>query len=590
MPRELTFLRRFHQHSFIFLLVGIFASVFYGIVDSSLIRLIKHLLDSGFVEQDQAFLQSLPIYLIGYFIVRSTASFLSLQMMARSAIRSSSFFRKYLLDKVLNYPSSVFQKHPTGELVNRVVYTTQNLGQMSTENAGILIRETVTVLGLLVVMLMASIPFTVIYLVTLPFMFFILKKVGYTARKNNHSVNKTTENLATHLQQLIQSEKVVKSFNAQKYESKRFSELVDQSANFEMKQIVAISLGSAMIQLVAGFALTLIIYLSLSPYLPPITAGEFTSLITAILTLLRPIKSLTRIHADWQKIVTYTRQLEQIMDLPLEVDQGKIDSFNAIGNISFKNVSFQYSQKRKVPILSNINLEVKARSSIAIVGPSGGGKSTLVSLLSRFYECDSGSICIDGHNLQHISLKKLRSLISLVGQDVRLLDGDILSNIAYGSDHPDLERAQKAAILAHAHDFIKKLPQGYSQQIGESGNLLSGGQKQRLALARAFYKRSPVLILDEATSALDHECEDKINQALESLMKTTTTFIIAHKIKTILNADMIVVIDQGRIIECGTHDQLIINQGFYAQMYYKNFSQKHEDLHLIPQEKALRVD
>ena len=578
MFKEVSFLRFSHQKSLFFLATGILASAFYGGVDACLVRLIKHLLDDGFVQQDQSFLSVLPYYLVLFFVIRSVAGFFSQYFMAVASVTSTAFLRKHLLGKILRYPSSVYQKHPTGELMNRVIYSTQVLCQLTSEFFSILIREGVTIVGLVIVMLLSSVHFTFIYLATLPFSLIILSKVGAKARKNNISANETTEKLSTHLQQLIQSEQVVKSFGAQQFEHNRFSALVEKNSLHELKQFKAVSLGSSLVQFIGGIALTLIIYLSLSPYLPPISAGEFTCLITAILALLRPIKQMTKLNGDWQKISSYCKQLEEMLSWSLEADSHKEALASVKGHICFDEVSFKYSNNREEEILSGINLDVKPGSTVAIIGPSGGGKTTLISLLPRFYEIFSGSIKIDGTDIKKFPLGQLRSLISLVGQDIRLLDGSILSNIAYGDPNPCLEEAKIAAKLAHADNFIMELENSYYTSIGENGTLLSGGQRQRLAIARAFYKKAPILILDEATSALDHESEEKVQQALQSLMSNSTTLVIAHKLKTIINADLIVVIDKGCIIEIGDHQSLMQKKGFYFQMHKGNFLHADVDL------------
>lgn len=567
MRQEVSFLRFIHQKSFYFLTVGVIASAFYGGIDACLVRMVKHLLDDGFVNQSSTFLKSLPIYLLIFFIIRGVSGFFSQYFMARSSVNMIAFIRDDLTARLLNYPSSVYDKQTSGELMNRVVYITHMLGHLTSNFFAILIREGVTIIGLIAVMFLSSVPFTLIYLTSLPFMMLVLSTVGRKARKNNNNVNQATEQLSTHVQQLIQSEKVVKAFVAQDYEQKRFSSIVRETSVYESKQFKTVALGASIVQFIGGIALTLIIYLSLSPSYMSITAGEFTCLITAILALLRPIKQVTKLNADWQKIMSYCSQIKEMYDWPLENENLNHENAEIIGKISFENVSFSYCDSSDQKILSDVSFNISPGTKVAIIGPSGGGKSTLVSLLPRFYDPSGGRILIDGRPLEHYSLKQLRENISIVGQDIRLVRGSILSNIAYGDSSPNLEKAYKAAKLAHAHDFIISLDEGYKALIGENGTGLSGGQKQRLALARSFYKQAPIVILDEATSALDHESEEKVEQAFDTLIKGRTTLVIAHRLRTIINADLIIVIDQGKIVESGDHAQLMRNKGFYFQMH-----------------------
>ena len=567
MRQEIYFLRFIHQKSFFFLTIGVVASVFYGGIDACLVRMVKHLLDEGFVNKNSTFLQTLPLLLASFFIIRSVSGFFSQYFMARSSVNTIAFIRKDLTARLLKYPSHVYDQHTSGELMNRIVYITHMLGHLTSDFFAILIREGVTIIGLITVMFLSSVPFTLIYLTSLPFMMFVLSRVGVKARKNNSNVNQRTELLSTHVQQLIHSEKVVKSFMTQDHEHQSFSQIVSDTSLFESKQFKVVAFGAAVVQFIGGVALSLIIYLSLSSNYMSVTAGEFTCLVTAILALLRPIKQVTKLNADWQKIMSYCMQLREMYQWPLEIDNSTLQTEEIKGSICFENVSFKYSNSSEQQILSNISFQVSPGSKVAIIGPSGGGKSTLISLLPRFYEPTSGKITIDGYPIEEFSLKQLRENISIVGQDIRLIRGSILSNIAYGDDEPNLEKACKAANLAYAHDFIISLDNGYETVIGENGQGLSGGQKQRLALARSFYKQAPIIILDEATSALDHESEDKVQIALDTLMKDRTTLVIAHRLKTIINADLIIVIDQGRIIEAGSHDKLLKNKGFYFHMY-----------------------
>ena len=374
---------------------------------------------------------------------------------------------------------------------------------------------------------------------------------------------------------MIDGQIAVKSFNGYRHEENRFLKLISTHLFYDIKQSKILAKGAGLIQLLGGSVVVLILTLSVGAGSERLTGGDFACLITAILGLLRPMKQLTKVHEKWQQSLTSAKTLLELEKYPVESVKFTIpfknmndDLLKKTSRLEFKNVSFYYPGDDHLQILKNISFTVEPGQTVAIVGPSGGGKSSLVSLVSRFYNYE-GSITLDGVELKTIPLTQLRNCIGYVSQQITIFNDTVEANIAYGATDIDLSKVYHAATLAFAEDFIEQLPLGYQTVLGtnQGGHKLSGGQKQRLALARVFYKEAPLIILDEATSALDNESEDKIQASLMNLLATTSTLVVAHRLSTVINADKIIVIDKGQIVEEGTHDQLIKLKGLYALLY-----------------------
>ncbi len=557
------------------LICGIVGSGLYGLVDAGLIWLVKPLLDDGFVAHNQNFLKNLPWILIFLFIARALAAFLSQYLLAVVAAQVSYNLKKRLFSKLIHYTSRVYDRQSPGEFITRIAFNTNLLSQNAVESISLIAREVITIIGLLIVMMIASPLFTFLYLLSMPLSWFILKKIGTVARATQFEVAQTTDQTASHLQEVIDGQFVVKSFNGYEHEEKRFFKLITTHLFYELKQSKVLAKGAGLIQLIGGAVVVLILTLSVGAGAERLTGGDFACLITAILGLLRPMKQLTKVHEKWQQALTIANILIELENYPLELVQLSIplknynyDFLNKTSRLEFKNVSFYSPGEDGAQILRNISFTVEPGQTVAIVGPSGGGKSSLVSLVSRFYDYQ-GSITLDGVELRSIPLAQLRNSIGYVSQQITIFHDTVEANIAYGASNPDLSNVYKAAILAFAHDFIEQLPLGYQTILGsnQGGYKLSGGQRQRLALARVFYKQAPLIILDEATSALDNESEDKIQASLMNLVATASTLVVAHRLSTVINADKILVIDKGQIVEEGSHNELIKLGGLYASLY-----------------------
>jgi subfamily B ATP-binding cassette protein MsbA len=390
-------------------------------------------------------------------------------------------------------------------------------------------------------------------------------------RQISDGIQKSIGTVAYMAEEAIDGHEVVRTFGAQDYERRRFERANERNLKQYMKFTAAKAASTPAVQLLAAMALSVVIYLAtMQQAVEPIGLPSFVSFVAAMGLLLQPVKRLTNVNPAIQKSIAAGDSIFTLIDLPPERDEGERTVDRAEGRVRFEGVSFAYPGGEDV--LVDINLEARAGERVAIVGRSGSGKSTLVSLLPRFYECERGRITLDGVPLAEYRLADLRRQIALVGQQVVLFNDTVAANIAYGEpDAADSERVRAAADAANATGFIERLPEGFQTTVGQNGVLLSGGQRQRIAIARALFKDAPILILDEATSALDTESENEIQVALEHLMAGRTTFVIAHRLSTVENADRIVVMDNGRIQETGTHAQLLDQGGIYASLYRMQF-------------------
>jgi len=403
----------------------------------------------------------------------------------------------------------------------------------------------------------------------------IIKVSSLRMRRLSRAVQGTFGGITHVAQEAIDSYRAVRIFGGSEYENKKFQRATKRQLRFTLKNVVTKALNVSAVQITAACALAFTVHLATAPGSQNmLSAGEFVSMIAAMLALLKPMKELTTVNGTIQRGLAGAQSIFALLDEELEEDSGTVEVERVQGDIEFNQVNFSY-RNDALMVLKNISFSAKSGQTIALVGRSGGGKSTLMSLLSRFYEVTDGEIKIDGINIQDYTLKSLRNQFALVSQHVTLFNDTIAKNIAYGSSADAGEEAViQAAEAAYAMDFIRALPEGLQTMVGENGVLLSGGQRQRLAIARAILKDAPILIFDEATSALDTESERFIQAALEKLMKNRTTFIIAHRLSTIENADVIMVIDDGKIVETGSHQELLYANGYYAKLHGLQFNEQ----------------
>ena len=540
--------------------------------ETSFAMLMKPMLDGSFVERDMDVIRWTPIVLITLFLIRGIASYLSEYWMAWVARRVIKVLRGEMFEQLLKLPVSFYDASPSGTLISKLIYDVEQVALAATDVITILVRDTITVIGLLGWMFYLNWELAVILMVGTPVIAVVIDFINKRFRRFSHKIQDSMGNVSQIAEEAIEGQREVKTFGGQQYESNRFEQENEANRVLNLKLLATSAASVPVVQFVATIASAIVIYIAMSD--PELSVGGFMSFIAAMMMLLGPMKRLTKISANLQKGIAAARSIFTFIDIPQECDSGTVTLEKSRGAVVYKDVNFGYSTGGD-QVLYDINLTIEPGQMVAFVGRSGSGKTTLVNLLPRFYELQNGSISIDGREIKQFTLQSLRDQISLVSQHITLFNDTIAHNIAYGRlEGVGEEQIIAAARAAHAWEFIERLPQGLNTVVGENGVLLSGGQRQRLAIARALLKNSPILILDEATSALDTESERHIQAALEELMENRTTLVIAHRLSTIENADQIVVLDQGRIVEQGTHKGLLANDGTYAALYRLQFKQQ----------------
>ena len=555
--------------------VAILAMAVFAATETALAALLKELLDGGFVEQDPNIIKWLPLGLIGIFLVRGVASFITgygLGWIARNVIKN---LREEMFNKLINLPASFYDGSTSGELMSKLLYDVEQVANAATDAILTLIRDTLTIIGLLIWMVYLSGFLSLIILMTVPAIGFVVYKISNRFRAISKKIQDSMGDVGHISSEIIEGHREVKTFGSQVYESLRFDKVNQKNRRQRMKRIATEAISQPAIQLIAVLGFAGVIYLATLPeMLAEITVGGFTSFFAAMFMILTPLKRLTKVNSKLQAGIAASQSVFTLLDQQPEIDNGNQSISRTQGEIEYRNVNFSYDDD-KGPVLRNISFHVKPGETVAFVGHSGSGKTTLVSLLARFYQINDGTISIDGLDINKLKLNNLRQQLSLVNQQVVLFNDTVANNIAYGQqDHISNERIIEAAKAAHAWNFIERLPQGLSTQVGQNGVLLSGGQRQRIAIARALLRDAPILVLDEATASLDTEAERHIQAALETLMQQRTTLVIAHRLSTIEKADKIIVMHQGEIIETGTHSELIAKGEHYAQLHRLQFQEK----------------
>lgn len=521
-------------------------------------------------QNDQARQNWFPALIIALFFVRGVGSFLGNYYSALVSRNLVYELRVQVFNKLLRLPSSFYLLNPAGTISSKLIFDVEQVTAASTDSMKTLLRDGLTVVALIGFLLYSNWRLTLILFVVLPPILILIRYASKRYLKLSKGIQETMGDVSHITNEVIGGYQVVKNYGGQSYEAKRFDATSKKNLRQGMKVVVTNSINTPAVQLLMAMAMSVVVWLALRPeVINDISAGEFISYIAAAGLLSKPVRSLTDVNQKLQKGIAAGESIFALLDEPEEVDTGKLNP-KLSGAIVLDNVRLVYPDSTLA--LSDFSLDVKAGETVALVGRSGAGKSSLVNLLTRTLTTSSGQITIDGLPIEDITLESLRSQIAMVNQQVVLFNTTVFNNIAYGSlaskSQDEVERAAKDAF---AHDFIMKMPNGYQSQIGAEGLQLSGGQRQRLSIARALLKDAPILILDEATSALDNESEYYIQQALDNVMKDRTTLVIAHRLTTIESADRIAVMDQGRIVELGTHSELMALHGHYAQMYERDF-------------------
>jgi ATP-binding cassette, subfamily B, bacterial MsbA len=553
----------------LFFAFGLIGTIIATGTDAGLAWAVKPIIDKGLVGRDRVFLEFLPLLIIIAFFIRGGAFFVSnyfITKVGRSVVMN---FRQKIFSHLLHLPASFYDQETSGKLISLLLYNTEQVAVASTEAVLTVLQEGLTLIGLVLVMFIISWKMTLLFMMAAPIVFLVVHFNSKRLRSLSSSVQSTMSEITHIAEEGIEGYRVIRIFGGEKYEKAKFIKATILNRHREMKVVVTNALGTSITQIVAALPIAVIIYIATLPSVY-ISVGTFGAIIAAMLRLLTPMRRLTKINTDIQKGIAGAHSIFDLLDAKVEHDQGYHRVKRVRGEIEYRNVSFSYPRSKK-EILHEINLTINAGQKIALVGKSGGGKSTLVSLLPRFYEVSLGEIFIDQVNVRDYLLSDLRKQFALVSQNLTLFNDTIANNIAYGDLHNiDREKILKVAEAAHL-DFVKQLPDGLDTLIGENGILLSGGQRQRIAIARALLKDAPILILDEATSSLDTESEFHIQEALRGLMQNRTTLIIAHRLSTVERADRIIVIEKGRIVEIGTHTELLSRHGIYAKLHKMQF-------------------
>ncbi|EGY29980.1 lipid A export permease/ATP-binding protein MsbA [Candidatus Regiella insecticola 5.15] len=555
------------------LIVAAIALIFNAASDIFMLSLLKPLLDEGFGKANSSILTWMPLAVIGLMLVRGITSFISTYCISWVSGKVVMYMRRRLFSHMMGMPVAFFDQQSTGTLLSRITYDSEQVAASSSNGLITVVREGASIIGLFIMMFYYSWQLSLILIVIAPIVSLVIRVVSKRFRNISKNMQNMMGQVTTSAEQMLKGHKEVLIFGGQKIESERFNAVSNRMRQQGMRIVYASSISDPIIQLIASFALAFVLYAASFPsVMETLTAGTITVVFSAMMALMRPLKSLTNINAQFQRGMAACQTLFAILDTEQEKDEGKLEVKRVKGNIEFHNVTFCYPNK-KIPVLTNINIDIQAGKTVALVGRSGAGKSTIAHLLTRFYDINKGNILIDKRDLRDYKLDSLRNQIALVSQNVYLFNDTIANNIAYARDKQySREKIENAAKMAHASDFIEKMENGLDTVIGENGVMLSGGQRQRIAIARALLRDCPILILDEATSALDAESEYAIQAALDELQKNRTSLIIAHRLSTIEKADEILVIEDGQIVERGQHRELLAKKGVYAQLHRIQFN------------------
>ncbi|CAK2741704.1 ATP-binding lipopolysaccharide transport protein [Vibrio crassostreae] len=553
--------------------VAVIALIINAVSDTYMISLLKPLLDEGFGNAESDFLRTLPLIIFAMMFVRGVSGFVSTYCLSWVSGNVVMEIRRKIFSHFMHMPVSFFDKEQTGALLSRITYDSEQVSAATSKALVSIVREGASIIGLLTLMFWNSWQLSLVLFAVAPLVAWAISIVSKRFRKISKNMQTSMGHVASSAEQMLKGHKVVLTYGGQDLEKHRFDKVSNQMRQQSMKLITAQAAANPIIQMIASVAIVVVLFLaSVDSIKAELTAGTFTVVFSAMFGLLRPLKALTNVTSEFQRGMAASTTLFGLMDLDTEQNIGTLKPETVTGDVAVKDVTFTYDGAEK-PALDKVSFNIPKGKTVALVGRSGSGKSTIANLFTRFYDVDSGSIELDGHDIRDYELRNLREHFALVSQNVHLFNDTVANNIAYAAEEQyTREQIEHAAKLAHASEFIEGMENGIDTVVGENGASLSGGQRQRIAIARALLRDAPVLILDEATSALDTESERAIQSALEELQKDKTVLVIAHRLSTIEQADEILVVDDGHIVERGAHAELIAHDGAYAQLHRIQFS------------------
>jgi subfamily B ATP-binding cassette protein MsbA len=548
-----------------FFFVSIIGFLIYSSTQPLFAKLIQEIIDTLQAKEHEK-LYYLPLLFSGLIVVRSLGAYLGNYFLAKVSSNVIHTLRCEIFEKYMQLPTAHFDSNNSGYMIARITHNVNQVAQATTDAVRKVVQEGLTAAGLLAYLVYMNYKLSLVFFVIAPAIALLVRYVSKRMRMLSKRIQESIGDMTHITSELVNGHRIVRSYGGEDYERQRFVGSSDHNRNQTMKLISTGSLHNQFMQLIIALALAFLMYIALF-FMDQSSVGAFVGYLTAAFLLPRPIRQLSDANSDIQRGIVAAESVFEVLDQDTELDEGSYTKNRCLGDLEFKHVTFSYDTTAQ-PALNDISFTAKAGETIALVGASGGGKSTLANLVSRFYQYNQGEILLDGVNINDYTLRNLRQHIALVNQQVTLFNDAIANNIAYGAlAGASREAITQAATDAYAIEFINKLENGLDTEIGENGVKLSGGQRQRLALARALLKNAPVLILDEATSALDTESERYIQAALQKLMGNRTTLVIAHRLSTIENADKILVIDKGRIVEQGTHHELLAKNGAYTRLH-----------------------
>lgn len=548
--------------------LGVLGMVSAAGAETAFAALLKPIMDGGFVERDQTIIRLTPLLLIGVFVIRGAGGFIDHYCVSWVARKVVFDLRDRMFDTIIRLPTVFYESHSSASLVSKLIYDVEQVAQACTSAVRIFIKDSLLTIALLIWMTYLSWQLTLIFLTGLPFVAIVVRASSKRFRTSSQRIQSSMGGIAHVAKEAFQGHRVVKAYVGQEEESRKFLQANARNRRQAMKKALVSAATVPLMTLVVGLSVALIIYLAMSGIGGRIiSAGTFVSYLGTVLMLMPPIKRLARVNEIIQSGVAAANSAFTILDQVPETTGGTLKANDLKGRIEFSDVTFRYSEDKPVA-LDDVSFSVEPGETVAFVGASGSGKSTAVALLLGFYPLSQGSIRIDNREINDYDLPSLRSNIALVSQDAILFDDSIVNNIRYaGGSDKDTDKIRQIAEAAQVAEFADRLPEGLQTQVGEQGGLLSGGQRQRVAIARALFKDAPILVLDEATSALDNESERKVRESIRNLAGTRTLLVIAHRLSTVVDADHILVFSEGRIVESGTHDNLMSKGGFYNRLY-----------------------